>query len=1104
MVAPAVNDAVARAARQQRQAADPNGSAWVAANAGSGKTTVLANRVLALLLTGAKAEHILCLTYTKAATAEMRIRIGRTLAEWSVARDAELKDQIRGIGLPPPSPGQLELARQLFARTIDSHIGIRIDTIHAFCQGVLGRFPLEARVAPHFLVADDRERFVLQHQARDNVLRSGDAGTREAIEVVADHLPDTAVDGFLSDLLTRRDRMGPGALGQLRSVLAVPEIPPPAPGRREAAEILLASGKSTDRNRGADLIAWIEDEEANLGRGRKVFFDTKGAARKRISTASLPEGDRVEELLRPEMEHFKAVRERELILTTLATTEAAVTMGRSVETTFTRLKRMAGLLDYDDLIRYTRNLLSNQPGTWVHYKLDDGIRHVLIDEAQDTSQEQWEVIRSLTADFFAGEGASEETRTVFAVGDTKQSIYRFQGAEPKLFDVMRKDFGKRVKGSGGTWAEIPLEVSFRSAPTILRAIDLVFADKGWPPHRAARDTAGGRVEIWPLEFRTQAEATDPFEPPRFYGKSGDPETELARKVAGQIARWLENGEPVAPGGRPMRPGDIMVLLPRRANRRFFPEAIAALKDHGVPVAGIDRMQLLEELAAQDLAAIGDFVLLPRDDLTLAAVLKGPLFGLDDDALFHLAHERTGSLWRMLGDRRGDPRFSESRKVLESLLSRADFTSPFEFFADLLAHGGLRTRILERLGNEANDPVDEFLAAALEYEALHPPSLQGFLHWLRSGNAEVKRFLGQDGHDEVRIGTIHGAKGLEAPVVILPDTDSPENVGTTLLDLDDEEKGVRLALWPPSTAQDQLDPVSMAAKERHVTDTREEYLRLLYVAMTRAADRLVVCGWTGKPEPKPSPGRWYERISEALAPFLRDEDRSADPVGATIRVMEVAASEASTDRRAEEAPEVPVLPDWARTPLAAPAAAAAGRPSDDDDIPVISPLTGAAANRFRRGLIVHKLLELLPELPPSRRPSAARSFVSHEREFAAEAEALVSEVLGVLDHPEFAPVFAPGSRAEVPVVGMIDGAVVNARIDRLAFGGRETLIVDFKSQRPAPTTVAKVPAAYLRQLAQYVRLVGEIRPEVPVRAALLWTEAPILMPIPAERFAPYLP
>ena len=807
MVARTVNDAVAQATRQQQRAADPNGSAWVAANAGSGKTTVLANRVLALLLTGAKPERILCLTYTKAATAEMRIRIERTLAGWSIAGDAELEEEIRRIGLHRPSSGQLDLARQLFARITDSHIGIRIDTIHAFCQGVLGRFPLEAQVAPHFLVADDREQFVLQHQARDTVLRSGDARTREAIEVVADHLPDTALDQFLSDLLSRRDRMGPEAAAQLRSVLAVPEVPPAAPGRREAAEILLASDKVTDRKRGEDLEAWIGDGEANLDRGYRVFFDGSGKARERISTRSLPDGDRVEELLRPEMEHVKAIRERALTLMTLDATEAAITVGRSADATFTRLKRMAGLLDYDDLIRYTRDLLRNHPGSWVHYKLDDGIEHVLIDEAQDTSPEQWEVIRRLTADFFTGEGASGKTRTVFAVGDIKQSIYRFQGAEPRLFEVMRGRFGEQVKAAGGTWAEIPLAVSFRSAPKILEAVDTVFADMDWPPHQAARGTAGGRVEIWPLECRTQAEAPDPFEPPRSYGSSDDPETELARKVARQIACWIEKDEPTAPGGRPMRPGDIMVLLPRRANRRFFPEAIAALKHHGVPVAGIDRMQLLEELAAQDLAAIGDFVLLPRDDLTLATVLKGPLFGLDDDALFDLAHERQGSLWGKLGTGSGDPRFSHCREVLESLLSRADFASPFEFFADLLARGGLRARILERLGDEANDPVDEFLAAALEYEALHPPSLQGFLHWLRSGNAEVKRFLDQDGRNEVRIGTIHGAKGLEAPVVILPDTDGAENLRTTLLDLDDEEKGIRLTLWPPSTARDQLDPVS---------------------------------------------------------------------------------------------------------------------------------------------------------------------------------------------------------------------------------------------------------------------------------------------------------
>ena len=676
-----------------------------------------------------------------------------------------------------------------------------------------------------------------------------------------------------------------------------------------------------------------------------------------------------------------------------------MTLGEAVDGEYRRSKGRAGLLDYDDLIESALGLLQSYSAAWVHYKLDRGIDHVLIDEAQDTSPSQWGLVEALTQEFFAGEGAGEEARTLFAVGDPKQSIYRFQDAEPKKFGDMRETFRTRAEGAGRRWEDVPLEVSFRAAPVLLEAVDAVFAGEHGlglegpaPRHRASRAGAGGRVEIWPLEIGEKREPGDLFEPPTRYSREDAAETALADRLARRIASWLEQGEPVAPGGRPMRAGDIMILLPRRSGRAFIPRVIAALKQAGVPVAGIDRMTLAEELAVMDLAAIGDFVLLPEDDLTLATVLKGPLFGFDDGALFELARGRKGTLWAALGKRRDTERFGPCFEALGALLARADYVGVHAFFAHLLAEGGLRRRIAARLGEEANDPIDEFLNAALDYERRHASSLQGFLQWLRSGEAEVKRQLDQRDRNEVRVSTVHGAKGLEAPVVILPDTASAPAHPSRRQSL---YRDGGLLLWPPSTNRDRIDPVSEALLDRADREDEEEHRRLLYVAMTRAADRLVVCGWNNSGRKLPD-DCWYNAIRDRLAPCMAEED---DPdFDEPLLVMERCATEAEAARPAADREAAPPLPDWARAPVAAEPVPPSG--GDGEAFAPASPLRGGSAGRFRRGRAVHKLLELLPEIAPERRLEAARRFLAADPELAAGAEATAREVMAVLDDPAF--------------------------------------------------------------------------------------------------------
>ena len=1109
MVPATVNPTIRAATMQQQRAVHPAASAWVDANAGSGKTKVLTDRVLALLLKGALPEHILCLTYTRAAAAEMRIRIERELAGWATAPDEKLAEALVRLGSDAPDEETKNRARRLFARTVDAPVGLRIDTIHAFCQSLLGRFPIEAGVSPWFQLADEREALTRQASARDAVLERREEGIDGAIAEIADNLSEYNIRAFIVELLGNRSAFGPRALAALRTALILPEVPGRAATWAEnvcEAAAILASGRKTDEDQAKRLRAWARIDNPSLDdieNVLKVFHDSKGNRREEFGTKTLAGRERLPSLLEAEIEWTERLHEYLRIEALLKTSEAALALGEAVDGEYRRSKGRAGLLDYDDLIEHALDLLRSASAAWVHYKLDRGIDHVLIDEAQDTSPSQWGLVEALTQEFFAGEGAGEGGRTLFAVGDPKQSIYRFQGAEPKKFGAMRETFRTRAENTGQRWEDVPLEVSFRAASALLEAVDAVFAgedgldlgiDGTAPRHRASRSGAGGRVEIWPLETGEKREPGDPFEPPGRYLREDAAETALADRVARRIETWLKRGEPVAPGGRPMRAGDIMILLPRRSGRGFIPRIIAALKQADVPVAGIDRMALADELAVMDMAAIGDFVLLPEDDLALATVLKGPLFGFDDEALFELAHGRQGTLWEALCNHAGMARFGSCFEVLSALLGKADHVGVHAFFADLLAEGGLRRKIAARLGEEANDPVDEFLNAALDYERRHPPSLQGFLHWLGNGEAEVKRQLDQHGRDEVRVSTVHGAKGLEAPVVILPDTTGKRTSQHDPYLLRDGD----LLLWPPSKAADTIDPLSKARLDKYRKEDEQERRRLLYVAMTRAADRLVICGWksSGRNVPEDC---WYHAVRRRLADLATPED---DPeFDEPLLVMERRATEAEAARPAAYREPAPPLPDWARRP--APPRRAMTSDDGDEAFAIASPLRGGSRAAFRRGLAIHKLLELLPEIPPERRLETARRFLAADRGLAREAEATAREAVAVLDDPAFRPVFGPGSRAEAPLVGRLGGDIVSVRIDRLVMLPEETLIVDFKSGR-APSGPDGAPAAYLRQLARYVALLGQLRPGVPVRAALLWTDAPLLMPIPESCLAPYMP
>ncbi len=798
---------------------------------------------------------------------------------------------------------------------------------------------------------------------------------------------------------------------------------------------------------------------------------------------------------------------------------ALARLGDAVLRAYERGKRARGLLDFDDLVQKTLDLLQ-RPGLapWVLFKLDGGLDHILIDEAQDTNPEQWRIVAALAEEFFAGEGARDRPRTIFAVGDPKQSIFSFQRAEPRAFAEMRRHFEQRAAAANRDWRVLPLEISFRSTEPVLRAVDAIFARRpaldgvaesgGEIRHFAERIGHAGLVELWPPVVPAVEAGPDPAALPIDRQRVAEPRTRLARAIAATVAGWLAEGELLAARGRPVRAGDIMILVRRRD--AFVGELLHALKMRRVPVAGADRLVLADQLAVQDLMALGRFLLFPEDDLTLAAVLKGPLFGIDEEALFDLAYGRGEvSLWSRLRDRAASsPALRQALQRLSAWLGRADFAPPYELYAEILGPEGGRRAFFERLGPEAEDPVEEFLGLALSYEREHVPSLQGFLRWLAAGGTEVKRDLAARRRDEVRILTVHGAKGLEAPIVFLPDTMGLPDQRVDVLW--SEPDG--LPLWQPPGGH--AAPFHVGEKAAWRRRQLEEYRRLLYVGLTRAQDRLYICGWQTRR--KPGEDCWHVLCGTGLAgvahsfPFdtmaLIGEDGWS---GEGLRLDSDQLAPALRETAAMPAKAGAALPDWACRPPSAepdpPRPLVPSRPSEDEPA-ALSPLAMRGRDRFKRGLLVHRLLQSLPEMPPSERDAAARRYLALPVHALAadEQDEIRRETLAVLSHPDLAPLFGPDSLAEVPLVGLVGGRALSGQIDRLVVDDKRVLIVDYKTMRPAPAAEDGVAPIYLRQLASYRAALACIYPGREIGCALLWTEGPRLMPISPERLAPYTP
>ncbi|HVL74112.1 MAG TPA: double-strand break repair helicase AddA [Beijerinckiaceae bacterium] len=1107
----------AKTTLDQRRAADPHASAWVSANAGAGKTKVLVDRVLRLLLEGTPPGRILCLTFTKAAAANMAIRVFDRLGRWVTLDDAALSDDVEELEGVRPDRARLALARRLFARSVETPGGLKIETIHAFCERILHLVPFEAEVPASFKVLDENQLGERIAQATREVLAKAAAKEAHpelgrALDVIGIAAGGEQLDEIIAAAVAeRRALRDPAALDALAAELGLRPGEDPAvlsrailedgipPSEWAAVAAGLERGSTNDQKLAAHvraaLAAAAPDER--LAAYLCVFFTGTGP-RKEIGTRNVEPGLR--DRLAAERERLVPLCDRRKAALAMERTRALFTLAEAIHRRVEEGKRAGGELDFADLIEKTLAVLSREnAAAWVLYKLDRGIDHVLVDEAQDTNPEQWEILRLITAEFAAGAGASGKLRTLFAVGDPKQSIYGFQGAAPQEFERAGREWKRKIAEARLRFEDVRLTLSFRSAAAVLAAVDatfrleahfrgLSFADGAiGTVHESARPDAPGRVELWPIQRPEADDEPEAWTLPVDAPERSAPPVVLARRIAGLVKTWTTAGDET---GRVRGPGDILILVRKRGPA--FDAVIRALKEADVAVAGADRIEVGEHIAVMDLVAAGRAALLPQDDLTLAAALKSPLVGLTDDDLVRIGADRgEASLAEALD--RVAPTDAAARDGAAALaawraLSRAH--GPFGFYATLLGPRGGRAALASRLGGEAADAVDAFLCFAHEFETSHTPSLSAFLARFEASAHTIKRDL--ESATEVRVMTVHGAKGLEAPVVILIDGCHVHGPARPLVPVR-LAGGRKLPVWAGTKAESCARVAAAREAERQLA--LEEHNRLLYVAMTRAKDRLVVAPYSGSRDRTPEEA-WCEMVRRSLVAEVDGLVREEAPDGSHVWRCRLASPHAAAAAAVAAVTDLPA-PAW----LNAPAVPEAGPQAPVRPSGTRGPRAerGRAAAARIRGTLVHELIERLPDVPPEHRERAGLAVLAARapRMDPAERAGLLAEALGVIDDPRLAALFGPRARAEAAVAGRIrlgDREVpVAGQIDRLAVEDA-VVFADFKTGAPPQ---GAPPQGYLAQLALYGRLLRAIYPGRPVRGLLVFTAGPVVLE-PEER------
>ncbi len=1074
-------------------AINPNFSVWVNASAGTGKTKILIDRVLRLLLENKR--NILCLTFTNAAANEMENRIHSILSKWAICSDSELIMDLEQLDFFPMYPylssqcvtlgsrknkDYLTRARRLFSEL--ENLGLTIQTIHAFCYKLISSFPIEAGIAPNCTLSECKE---LHSIIFNKVLHN--ETVQDDINLIATEIDENKLRDLLYTLCVKRsmsandskyikDKLSaPDGIHDLQSetiehVGRLAEILSEGSKRDQSySEILYSTvipagiqKKRTSVSYSDDTgIKWNDTKIENLA---KVFLKSESHEKKSISsiaTKSILEKFKDAEQIIESVQNVVFTHIRDMnSYQIFKRTSSLLGIFKVYVDLYSSEKSKNALLDYNDIIGLATNLLSNPNyKDWILFNLDQKIDHILVDEAQDNSISQWKIITNLCDEFFAG---NDEKRTLFVVGDVKQSIYRFQGANPHLFNYMQQYF--HTKTGGRDWISCQLEKSFRSTPEVLMLVDRIFNNfraeisfnDNEIKHVPHRENDQGYIEIWPALPRRKEKEQRALQIP-LTCKEGYTIADrlLAQTIANRIHNWLNEGRILVAKDRHIEPRDIMILV--RQRNVLVDYIISELKKANVPVVGRDYFRIMDYIAVQDLIALAEFLLLQANDLALANALKSPLFNFTEDDLFNIAYDRKEhSLWERIQDY-SVVIYSE----LNYLINLSRIESPLALFTHILRTG--KKKFAARLGLECFEVLDEFMNLVLQFEN---PSLQAFVQWIKENNPEIKNDM-QSERNAVRIMTIHKSKGLQAPIVFLVDTNTvPRSNESIIFD------GMEVPFWCGKNNNAYCDQVK---REKKLEDYNE-YLRLLYVALTRAEDELYIL--SKEPVQK---GSWYDLITQYGTSYEKKQACLQPIFKEKVEVLCVNANYPYIYKKRDYF-DVPVISLPPNLSMSFQHVTLEPR----EKKPVSSYLNDkkkstGMTDGYARGLIIHSILQYMPKIEKERRKNWVRKYLDNINT-SEDKDEIYSKILAF--NEKYGYLFDLGGKSEITLSGIIDGEPVLVRLDRLCITQDKAIIIDYKSHRNVSVSLLN---EIKKQMLIYKTLVQEIYPNKQVECVVIWVE-----------------
>lgn len=1088
-------------------------SFWVKASAGSGKTKILTDRALSLLIEGVAPNNILCLTFTRAAAAEMESRILKTLSIWAYQEKTQLSKDLEFLLKRPPSSEECERAQHLLGIAFE----LKVQTIHSFAKDMLDQFPIEAGLSPTFsLLEDDAYQEFLKNLP--SVLLSdlkSDIPLKECLDIFLPFFSLFSFKELLDLILENRSPLENFLATHTHEPLpnkdllqqflyeSLKDISIPHNSLKKISLIFKQEEDVNFQNKGAFLNSFLEsspEERITLySHYLDLFLTQQKTPRVNLLNKRLKTEHPLlfEDLLKEQLRLLN-LEETLKDMSFNVFTRAFYKLSSCVFDRYLSFKQEKNSYDYTDLLLKARDLLKDsEKAPWIFYKLDSTINHILLDEAQDTSPLCWEILTLLLTRL--KENSTGIPKTLFVVGDEKQSIYSFQGADPEIFKQHESLFEQLAHIHNESWHTHKLELSYRSTEAVLKTVDTIFSSKNVSAgvstkekisHETFRINHPGRVEMWPLLTPDKKnQSWDPLEFKTLSSQPSHPERILAQTLAEHIEQLIQKKEILPSTKKPIQYGDILILVRRRT--LLIEELIYFLKNKGIPVLGQDRILLKDHLGIQDLLVIAQWTLFPDDDLSLATLLKGPFFSFSEENLFHICWGRQDTLFKALQEKSDHPiNYAKTLKVLEEMRSLQKQNGPFTFFSLLLTHLNGRLYFLDRFGQEINEILDEFLTLIYELEQRKGMGLHECIHWIQRSEIALKRTLDTHHSNQVRIMTVHGSKGLESPYVIITDTTTlPRNpLGFSLC-----WKGQTPVLIPPKELRPKhLDPLLLEARKKSL----EEYRRLLYVALTRAQDHLLITGFLPTGNTPLSHESWWTLTHDALKliskpipfSFLENSRNAWSGEGFILESGIFYPKHASHEEVSHK--EKAQIPDWFYEQ-----ASQDFHPINTIRVTGMEELSGASKNTLERGEILHLFLEKLPAYPESSWSHVTEVLLKQSTlsQIPDEKESQ-QKVFSILKNPDLQFLFGPNSYGEIPLMGTLNGAIFSTRLDRLVVSKDVLWIVDYKSDKIVPLSPSLIPNPYLKQLLIYRTLLQPLYPQLSIKLGILWIETGSLMEI----------